>query len=370
MRLVNLHHCPEGVFLAKPIYNNKNRVMLNAGVRLTNGTKQSLLNKGITFVYIETDLTEDISLEETVSIETRNNVSNSLRKVVNMLSEDTIGHKKVHAATQGKLMREFNLVYKKLMREVTTIPGLLNLLTYLQDSREKDLLEHGINTSIYALAMARQLAVKEDDLYKLGVGAILHDIGRTKLPEHILRKTSPYTEEEMEEIKKHPEIGYNMIRKNPEISLLSAHCAYQHHENVDGSGYPRGLKGDEIHLFGKIVAVADTFDSLMRTHRNHRALLPHEAMEVLNGYCFTRFDKRVIDAFRKSVSIYPVGITVTLNTGQRGIVIDNNPGMPQRPIIRVYTDKEGRQLDNHYDINLIDKEHLSIMITECEAILE
>lgn len=370
MRLVNVRQCPEGVFLAKPIYNSKNKVLLNAGVKLRRGTIESILNKGINFVYIETDLTEDVVLEESVSITTRNTVSSNLRKVVDLLSQDSREHKKVNAATNGKLMYEFNLVYKKLVREVTSSPGLLNLLTYLQDSRERDLLEHGINTSIYALAIARQLAIKTEDLYKLGTGAILHDIGRTKLPEHLLRKSAPFTEEEMEEIRKHPTIGYEMIRKDPEISLLSAHCAYQHHENVDGTGYPRGLMGKDIHIFGKIVAVADTFDSLMRNHNNHRALLPHEAMEVLNGYCYTRFDPVVINAFRRSVSIYPIGLTVTLNTGHKGVIIENNVGMPQRPIVRVYKDANGKELDKHYDINLIEKDQLSTMITECEAILD
>jgi HD-GYP domain-containing protein (c-di-GMP phosphodiesterase class II) len=370
MRLVDLNQCPEGVYLAKPVLNSKNIVLLHAGVKLTRQTIQSLLRKGITFVYVETELTKDVELKESVSVETRNMVSNELKKVVHMLTEDSKIYRKVHSATNGKLLREFNLVYKRLVREITTCRGLLNLLTYLQDSGEKELLDHGINTSIYALAIARQLSIKEDDLYKLGVGAILHDIGRTKLPSHLQRKAPPYTKEEMEEIRKHPEIGYELIKKNPEISLLSAHCAYQHHEHVDGTGYPRGLKGEEIHIFGRIVAVADMFDSLMRNHHNHRALLPHEAMEVLNGYCYTRFDKRVIDAFRKAVSIYPVGITVTLSTGQKGVVIGNNDGIPQRPIVRVYTDNEGNALEQTYDINLIDRDHLSVMITECEAILD
>lgn len=258
------------------------------------------------------------------------------------------------------------MVYKKMVRELSTNPKLLNLLSHLQ-ADSNSLFEHSVNTSIYAIAIGRQLYLKEEQLYWLGLGAVLHDIGLVKLDKNLVYKKGELNEEEKEKLKKHTEIGYEILRKERDLHLLVAHCAFQHHENIDGTGFPRNLKGNKIHIFGQIVAIADHFDSLMRSWRGHEGLLPHEVMEILVGYCYKRYDKKIIDAFRKAVAIYPIGITVKLNTGERAVVIGYNDSAPERPILRVFTDREGNKLDEFYELDLLKQ--LNVMVVECDAIL-
>lgn len=105
----------------------------------------------------------------------------------------------------------------------------------------------------------------------------------------------------------------------------------------------------------------------MRSWRGNEGLLPHEAMEVLMGYCYKRYDKKIVDAFRKAVAIYPIGITVKLSTGEQAVVIGYNESAPERPILRVFTDKEGNKLEEYYELDLL--KHLNVMIVECDAIL-
>lgn len=168
-------------------------------------------------------------------------------------------------------------------------------------------------------------------------------------------------------MKRHTEYGFEFLRKEPEVSSIIAHCAYQHHEKLDGTGYPRGLKGDEIHLFGRILAVADVFDALT-SHRVYRnAMLPHDAIEIIWAGCHTQFDKRVIEAFHASVALYPIGVTVILNTNEAAVVVGNDHNYPQRPLVRVFKDAEGNKLNPYFERDL--SKELSVMITECEAII-
>src|SRR5690606_1819289 len=104
--------------------------------------------------------------------------------------------------------------------------------------------------------------LSDKEVEALGVGALLHDIGKIFIPPSILNKPSHLTDEEFEIVKAHTEYGYDLLRKQHQFPMVVAHCAYQHHERIDGSGYPRGLKNYEIHKFGKIIGVADVFDAM------------------------------------------------------------------------------------------------------------
>lgn len=366
MRLVNIHNCEAGLVLSKPIYDKNNRILLNTGKELSDSIIDRLKRLGVNHIYVDSDVTENVEAHDNVPTSIRFKTTTHLAKTFKSLTDQHFNGK-VKAVTHGKVIREFKLVYEKLVKEMSANPKLLNLLSHLQTNSDY-LFEHSINTSIYAIAIGRRLYLKEQELYWLGLGAVLHDIGKVKLEKELLQKQEPLNEEEKERFKKHTEIGYEILKAERELHLLVAHCAFQHHENIDGSGYPRQLKGKDIHIMGQIVAVADQFDSLMRARRGKPALLPHEAMEVLVSRCYTRFDKKIIDAFRKAVAIYPIGLTVKLNTGESAVVIGYNESAPERPILRVFTDKSGEKLEEFYEIDLLKR--LNIMIVECDAVLE
>jgi HD-GYP domain-containing protein (c-di-GMP phosphodiesterase class II) len=185
------------------------------------------------------------------------------------------------------------------------------------------------------------------------------------IPLDILLKPGKLTQEEYEIIKQHAEVGFQMLRKVQTMPLLVAHCAYQHHERLNGSGYPRGITGDNIHLYGKIIAVADVFDAITSNRVYRQAMLPHEALEILYSGIDTLYDKEIVQAFKKSIVLYPTGLGVTLSSGEKGIVCRQNKGLNERPIIRVL-EKNGEDVIP-YELDL--KINLATLITSCETIL-
>ena len=196
------------------------------------------------------------------------------------------------------------------------------------------------------------------------MGAILHDVGKMNIPFEILGKPGKLTEEEFEMVKKHPEYGFQLLKNIHTVSLHVAHCAYQHHERIDGSGYPRGLKGDEIHELGKIIAVADVFDAVTSNRVYRNAMLPHEGLEILYAGAGNQFEVSIVEAFRRAVAIYPMGLTVELNDDRKGVISGQNIGIGDRPIVRII-EEMGNPLQESYEINLKNQPHL--IITRCMA---
>jgi HD-GYP domain-containing protein (c-di-GMP phosphodiesterase class II) len=160
-------------------------------------------------------------------------------------------------------------------------------------------------------------------LKDLSIGALLHDVGKLNAPD--------VQEGRMH----HTWRGFELLKNKREYSLLIAHAAFQHHEAVDGTGVPRGVTGEEIHLYAKIVAVANTYDNLLFQSDGGGFMLPHDACEHLNALSETQLDHEVLTHFMKMVSIYPNGISVRLNNRKIGVVVGQHRGLPGRPIVRV-----------------------------------
>jgi putative nucleotidyltransferase with HDIG domain len=358
LRLVSIHNCEEGLILAKPIFDQNNRILLNAGSILTLSFIHRLKAKKIHYVYVESEMTKDVEVNDNIPTNIRFETATKLNEVFSNLKEGKTS--KNNTIGRVKLIRDLNNVFDKIMTEMRSSKHLLNLLSHMQFSIDQ-LFEHSVNTSLYALSIGKHLGLKENELQILGTGALFHDIGKLKSSQDVKVKNI-----NTEEWKSHPEVGFEMLRKESEFHLLVAHCAYQHHENVDGTGFPRGIKGNDIHLFAKIISVAEAFDHLIV----NKSFLPHEAMEIIMGRSYSRYDIKVVDAFKNAIAIYPIGVTVVLNTGETGVVIGYNKKYPQRPKVRIFKDNEGNKLniDEFYEINLLTS--LNIMIVKCDAIIE
>jgi HD-GYP domain-containing protein (c-di-GMP phosphodiesterase class II) len=203
-----------------------------------------------------------------------------------------------------------------------------------------------------------------DQLMTLGLGALLHDIGKTQIPMQILLKPEKLTPGEYEEMKRHAELGYYLLKDEPGIPLLAAHCALQHHERLDGSGYPRGLAGEEIHEYAKLIGIVDSYDAMTSSRAYRETMLPHQAVEALYSGSGTLYDTSMLKLFRDKVAIYPIGIEVRLSTGHRAVVVDINSACAHRPVVRVLTDEEGREIKEPYDMDL--SKHMSVLVASIE----
>jgi putative nucleotidyltransferase with HDIG domain len=166
------------------------------------------------------------------------------------------------------------------------------------ETRDPAVFRHSRQVAILATAICRRLQLAPADVVRIRRAALLHDIGKTVIPNRILGKAGPLSEAEFAIVKRHPEAGARLVERlgDPELTRIVLH----HHERLDGAGYPAGLKGEEIPLGARIVAVADTFDALTSERPYRAAMAPHEALELLAAVAGTQLDPDVVRAFRRT----------------------------------------------------------------------
>jgi HD-GYP domain-containing protein (c-di-GMP phosphodiesterase class II) len=209
--------------------------------------------------------------------------------------------------------------------------------------------------AILSLVIGREVGLNDRALFDLGIGAMLYDIGMASVPKEIVGGGPDLELSKLETLHKHTEEGFKILQQNQMISATAQSIALQHHEKYDGTGYPRGLSGDQIHIYAKIVAVADVYDSLLSDRPNRPKFQPHEAYEYIITAGGFDFDLDIIQAFTRCIAPYPVGTMVQLNTGEQGVVSKITWGLATRPTIRLFYDKDGNSINGKIDIDLVEK---------------
>ncbi len=217
---------------------------------------------------------------------------------------------------------------------------------------------HSVNVGILVTSLAYSMGYKKDELIQAGIGGLLHDIGKMGIPESILNKKGKYTFGEFSVMKRHPEIGINMLKGYKSISDLSRTVVIQHHERYNGSGYPRQLTGDMIAEVGLIAAVADVYDA-MTTDRIYRAAwTPHKALAMIFQGCDMDYSRRIVELFTKHLGIYPVGSFVKLSSGEMGIVVRVEKGEILAPDVLILYSAEGNKLQEPKEYKLLSMQKL------------
>lgn len=201
------------------------------------------------------------------------------------------------------------------------------------------LLTNLLNVGILATKIGMGLGYHGRDLDRLSLAALLHDIGIFSLPEHTLMKSGPLTREERESVEAHPRLGADCIERMGDAYRWLAEVIAQAHERWTGQGYPNKLRGREINELAQIIGLVDVFDALVSPRPYRRRLLPHEAVQELLVRERTAFPREVMKALVEQISIYPLGTTVRLNTGEEGRVIRINPQYPNRPVVALARDR-------------------------------
>ncbi|MDQ0063512.1 HD-GYP domain-containing protein [Paenibacillus harenae] len=357
MRKVQIELVKPGDKLAKPIFQDNGNVLLGEGIELNDRYIDRLRTLGIDFLLIEDGKTVDIIPEETVRDETRKQAVDAIYKTMNAFKEPNNSKGRTIAPDMG---RTFRSVFGQIMSDLSTRPNLLVNLTSIH-SKDAYLFQHSFNVAVLAGIMGIAKGFNRNQLEELGIGALLFDIGMTKVPDSVLGRKGRLTPEEYAFVRNHTTEGFDILRKYHDISIVSAHCALQHHERFNGSGYPRGLKGSEIHMYGQIVGLADTFDALTSPRPHRKRYTSSEAIEFLFAAGGTFFDIDLIKLFCKHISIYPVATTLQLSTGQIGVVSENNELAVHRPRIRIIKEADGTEPKSPYEIELKDMLHITII---------
>ncbi len=356
MRLLSLSQCRPGMKLGKNIYSEDGRVLLGTNMELTASIIRRLQNYGVDYLYIFDALTEDVVVPDMIRDETRIKTMAAIRGTFTSLMTDTYQRRSTNRFDKD-LKVALDLIIDDLKAHQEGMIMLMNL-----SLTDHYLFQHSMNVCIFSCMLGMSKQYSRDQLTTFGLGALLHDLGKTQIPPAILNKKGELTKEEFEVIKLHAEKGFQLLRNVANIPLVSAHCAYQHHERIDGSGYPRGIRGSEIHEYAQWIGLVDSFDA-MTTHRVYRkTMLPHQAIEVIYTGSGTLYDKEKIEIFRDKVAMYPIGVSVKLHSGESGVVVGIHASCPQRPIIRIIEDERGHALSAPYEIDLTKQ--LSAMIVE------
>jgi HD-GYP domain-containing protein (c-di-GMP phosphodiesterase class II) len=209
--------------------------------------------------------------------------------------------------------------------------------------------EHSVNVAVLMVGFSAALGFSREKILDAGIGGMLHDIGMTRLPEELLHRRLSCTRQELEIIKRHPSIGLDIIDSNlKKMAPVVRKVIGQHHERLNGSGYPSGLRGKQIDELAMICAVADMYDSLTTTGIPTRTCIPQEALALIFQGADDEYPRSMVEHFTKLLGIYPVGSFVKLDTGEMGTVVKNNRQRLLTPVVKVLFDKLGRQLETPY----------------------
>lgn len=330
MRYVSIGDVEAGQHLGKSVYSSNGTILLGAGVQLTVFMVNTLNRIGVTMLYIQDPLYDDVETGEMLEEATKQSLIQGI--------SDTF-----EAVRSGK---EWNTqrIGKNVDALMTDVLSNRELLVHLTDIRTADNAEyvHAMNVCLLSTVMGINIGLNYIQTKELATGALLHDIGKNKISRDA--EITPGMRNH------HTWRGFEKLKNKRELNLLIAHVALQHHERVDGFGLPRGLVGDEIHIYAKIVAVANTFDHLISYMDGEKALLPHEACEKMMAMSEIELDREVLIQFTRMVSIYPNGTGVRLSTNETGVVVRQHRGLPGRPVIRIIRSGIG----DHLDVKEID----------------
>ncbi|MBI4948675.1 MAG: HD-GYP domain-containing protein [Deltaproteobacteria bacterium] len=211
---------------------------------------------------------------------------------------------------------------------------------------------HSVNVCILSLTLGRHMGFSEEALHNLGVGAILHDIGKMLVPETILKKPGSLSDAEFREMKRHTELGGDMLRKTKDITDESRRVALHHHEKFDGSGYQDRLSGEDIHLFARIATVADVYDAMTSNRVYQKGMLPEAALKKMYLMRGTHFDPELVERLVRSLGIYPIGSFVELSTGELAVVRMPNHEHPLQPRVLIFSRKDKTPCEKRIEVDL------------------
>lgn len=250
-------------------------------------------------------------------------------------------------------IEEANQVVNDLVESIVRNPNALLLLTQLKD-RDQYSYSHSIDTAIYLLAFGRHLGYPIEELKKLGLAGLMLDIGKVKLPTELLNRTGRFTQGEFMLMKTHVQHSLDILAQMEGVPIDVLDMVARHHERYDGSGYPYGLKAEDIGIFGSMAGIVDCFTALT-SERNYSDAKPaHEALQLLYKWSEKYFHPALVEQFAQCVGIFHVGTVVELSTGEVGIVIGQNRVRRLKPKLMVILGSDKKPYAKPHTLDLIN----------------
>ena len=352
MQRILVSELKPGMMTARNVISAEGRLLLAADKAVTDSYIRRLQEMGVFAIYVRNPFFEDVEIPVILDEETRTASIQTIKRGFEVLR-----NKRSELA--------FNNIQRTAAKIVAEILRNRLAMIHLTEIRTHDdyAFAHSVEVCTLAVLLGVQMGYAESRLQELAVGALLHDVGKLMVDPEILNKPAQLTEDEMVLMRGHALFGFEMLRNQKgTLSLPSIHIALQHHEKYDGTGYPRGMKQDEILEFARIVAIVDVYDAVTSDRPYRRAMLPHEAHELMLTAGNQHFDPAILPLFLDKIAVYPIGSVVRLNTGDLGVVVEVEPGMQMRPTIRLIMDKHRRLYPGVTKLDM--RNHLTVFIDQ------
>lgn len=378
-----------GQILAKALYTERGEVLLSAGTLLTAFYIERLRERGIISVYLQDGLGDDVEPNDIVSEELRAATVTHLARAFDVIGgmaqgsrldnggrprtvDDLVyrlGERPLELSTPGvnalqALYRDIEVLMNEIL-ETNTIASLESLKTHNGYT-----FQHSVDVAVLGILLGRTAGLPRDQLRELALGCLLHDLGKMYIDEAILDKPDRLTPEEFEEIKKHPQMGFELIRRMPVFSILPAHVAFQHHERQDGTGYPRGLVGNNLIqrslaermnpkrmlLIAEIAAVADVYSALT-SDRPYRPAMPLDRVaRIIGEMSGSHLNAEVVALLMRTIPMFPVGHWIEVMSGKyrgwRGVVAELSIDALHQPVVRLLLNDRAERVATPVELDL------------------
>lgn len=327
-----------GMKLDQTIVDRLGRNLVTRGAPLDEYIIEGLLKYNIMSVYIQDGEYEPLD-EETICAEVRQKIS-SLR--TEDRSKVMLSHSVKKRVAEGiqfiynntdseDIVNAANSISTDLLTTIESNDAIAIDISILKTSDEYTF-KHSVDVATISMIVAKQQGLPRNQIQEIGLAGILHDIGKTKVPLEILNKPGKLTNAEFDIMKQHPVYGYEIMKDRPEFVPAVCLGVLQHHEKINGNGYPLGYNGDKISPYAKILSVADIYDALITERPYKSAYSQRDAVELIMSMT-AELDINVMTSFLESMILYPVDSIVELSNGERAKVVKNNPHYILRPTV-------------------------------------
>ena len=354
MRRITTKYAQPGMILGMPVYDNYGKELLGRRTNLNEQHLALMARNSISEILIEDQRVDDLVVAPMVSPEKEGKLADAFRQML-------VRTKNIQTIDSA-FLSAVNVAVNEIGRSLSlSIMGEINVSCSVSQTDYEYL--HPVKSAILAMALGYRLGKSHDELVTLGMSSLLKDLSGVFLPPGLLNKSN-LTPEEAALVQQHPVKSYELLSQFSEIKNGIANLVLQHHEQWNGSGYPRGLKGEQISNYAQIISAADVFSDLLVEAPGKDKCMSHEAIEFIMAVSGDQFDPRLVESFVRKIPAYPNGLTVKLNSGEIGIVSDPNLGFVARPVIRVTYDPEHGNLKKPYDINLAKSEYQRKLISK------
>lgn len=327
MQKVSVQNLKQGMTTYNRLRTADGRTLLGSQIQLTERYIEKIQKMGVYCLTITNPIIERLGLvyEDTLPEEQKSEATRFLKDSFN-------------DAKKGKLIDINGISALAKMIEKTISKNQIIRMDNIT-TPEDYVYSHCVNVAALVAVIASDLDYNTTKMHELVMGALLHDIGKA-------------LDDENANDLEHPQRGFDYARKLRGYSVVSGHIILEHHEKYDGTGYPRGLRENQIHEYARITAIADVYDGMVSGLHQKELLLPHQAYEGIMAMSGTYLDRELANIFLAKAPLYPVGTFVVLDTGHVGVVTEAWPKLQSRPTVKIITDSNGNLNNEWSTINL------------------